>query len=272
MRQRPIAVALVGALLLVAGCIGGGGTATPTDRDTPTPDASPAEQLRYQAVTEMEGFETAEYELTTEVSTDQRAATISIDGVVDRTARKQYMNVTVEGSGAASTDSETYVDGTTIYQRTMGGWRTQDISDRHVWNNTQVGQSRAMLQAVSVSRAGNATVDGTRVRVLELEAEDMDAFREAVDRRLSRTGQSSTDGEITSFSAKAYVDPDTGYLLRMETDMSMRADGSTAQMSTTVTYSNINKPVSIEIPEAATGDDQQADLSRTGAVSDYRGD
>lgn len=253
MRRETYFVVAVAALAVLGGCVGGGGNQTTDGRQTAS-DGLTGSQIQQKALAANEDIETATYRMDMEVSTGQGTVDITADGVLDLKDEMQRLDMTMS-LPTRSVDVTTYLDGDTAYSNTGGYWRTQDVSDRNVWKRGgQLGQSETMLEAVSVTRGGTATVKGTETYVLKMNANDMDAFKQAVQKQMARSGSASSfSGDIKSFDAKTYVAKDTKFIRKMVLEMKMNIQGQTADVTMTMTYDDINEDVSITVPEEAKG-------------------
>jgi outer membrane lipoprotein-sorting protein len=263
MRRKILIVTTVAALAVVAGCLGGGGgNSTPSDGSDGGEELS-ASEIRNQSLAAMKDVETAKYEMNMNLSTDQATITMDADGVLDIEAKKQRieMDMTVDSKGRKrSITSTTYIDGNTAYVKAMGSWQTRDISSQNIWQSGggQIGGSRALLESMSVSKNGTATVGGTEAYVLNLEATDTKQFKQAIAEQMSNQGGSAQamelleNSEITNFDATLYVPKDTGYVRKMTMNFGFdRDDGQSIDMSMTIRYTDINGDVGITIPADA---------------------
>jgi hypothetical protein len=253
MRREALFAVSVAALLVLGGCVGGGGG--PDDAG----DGPSAGEIRSQSVSAMDGIDVATYEMTVDAEAGNGDVSMDVTGAVDRSARKQRleMNVSTTAMGDSRTvEATAYVDGETMYLNLGGQWRTQNLSNRALWENGQIGSSRELMEAVSVSKAGTATVAGTETYVLELTADDTDAVQEALNSQLSQGAQgtgSLAAGDVERFDGRMYVATDSKHLRRMELNVTTTTRGRTVDTSVTITYTQVGGDVSIDLPEEATG-------------------
>jgi outer membrane lipoprotein-sorting protein len=195
----------------------------------------------------MSSAETYAFDMSMSVEASDRTISMDATGVADRPARKIRMDMSM--SGVMSRDITTYLDNQTAYVNVDGRWRTQDISDRNVWDSRdQLARQRELLNASTVTLAGNDTVDGTPVRVLEL-TPDEGQLRELVEQQ---TGSSLGDVSMSDVSFRYYVATDTDQVRKIEMDAEMSADGNSGSVSMTMRFSDFGSDVSVEIPEEAT--------------------
>lgn len=262
-RNVSIAVAVV-ALAVASGCAGvGSPDGTVTASATPTPTGPSAAEIRQQSVGAMEDVETARYDLSMTVSTTQGTMTMNATGALDRAARKQRLDMEMKvtaGDRSRTIAAEFYFVNDTMYTRVEGqsDWQQRPIGDRNLWNNSQITRQTELLQAVSVTKEGTATVGGTETYVLAMAADDTAKLKQALAEQLSRNGnrrglQLLENSEIETFDATVYVARDTNYIRKMDLRMTLiRESGDEMEMEMTITYSDLNGDVSIDVPTGAT--------------------
>lgn len=238
MPSRAAATLCCSALLVLAGCLGGGASAYEmSERE---------QQLKERATGAVPAVDS--YRVDGEISVsvaDRGSVSGSIDGVIDRADRRA--KVTVDLRGAASVEATTYIVNDTAYVNARNVWRTRDVADRNLWDrNAQLERQRELFEAAAFELRGNATVDGERVREVRLHVpeEKYDEVRE-----LSQAG--AADGEITDLTYTLYLDAETDRPRRVAVDMSMRVDGQDADASVTMTFSEFGENVSVTVPEEA---------------------
>lgn len=238
MPSRAVAALCCSALLVLAGCLGGGASGYEmSERE---------QQLKERAVGAVP--EVDSYRIDGEISVsvaDRGSVSGSIDGVIDRADRRA--KVTVDLRGAASVEATTYIVNDTAYVNAGNVWRTRDVSDRNLWDrNAQLERQRELFEAAAFELRGNTTVDGERVRKVRLHIPE-GKYDEV--RQLSQAG--TTEGEVTDLTYTLYLDTETDRPRRVAVDMGMRVDGQKADASVTMTFSRFGENVSVTVPEEA---------------------
>lgn len=234
-------VPLLAALLLVvpaSGCLGGTGEDTSTE----------AQRVQSQALQSMQSADTYRFDLSMSVEFDRGTATVDAGGVVDRPDRKLRMEMSTRGPGL-SQDLTVYLDNQTMYAKIGEMWRTRYVSDRDVWDSRDhLARQQQLLDESTVTLAGNETVDGTTVRVLELEP-DAEKLRQQVERQFGDMG----DVSLEDVTYRYYVGTESSQVHKIEMDATMSTGGDSGSVSMTLRFSDFGSDVSIRIPEEATG-------------------
>lgn len=243
--NRTELVSVVLALLLVS--LSGCGALSSGDT---TPESSEAAQrLQQQSIDAMESVESYRMGLSMDVESDSSSVTIDSDALIDRSERKMEMNMTLSGGGIHE-DLVMYIEDRTAYIDTGMMWQTQTY-DYDVWGQQdRIAQQRELLNHSRVTLAGNDTVDGEPVRVMEIHP-DKDKLEEIV------AQQPSSDygnAEFDSVSYRFYVSTETHRLRKMEMDASMTVDGTSGDVSMTMTVSDYGTNATVDIPPEATGE------------------
>lgn len=241
--QRPALVLAVAATLLLAGCMGGGGSDT-------TPEMSDeAKQLQEQSIAAMEDVDTYRMELTMDLESEETSVSVDADGVLNRPERRLRMNMSMD-AGPRSVDTTVYIVGETAYVNARGMWQTRDVSDRDLWDqNARLEQQRELMEAARLEIVGNETVDGVPVRVVEFHIPD-DKLDELT--ALAQQQAQTDQGEITDATYTAYIAQETGLMRKMEVDLSMEVEGQSVDGTVTMSFHSYGTDTNITVPEAAT--------------------
>jgi len=255
--RQTLGAVTVAVLIAVSGCVGalggGGGSEAPPGLD--------AAEVREDATAAMADVETAAYELSATVETEQGTVEMDATGAVDRAEREQRldMEMTVDsGQNSQSIDTTAYVVDDTMYTKVYGQWQEQSAED--VWESgTQIEQQTAVLEAVDVSFVRNATVQGVDTYVLAMEASDTDELRAALADQLQQQGDQQglsllENSEIQSFEAEMFVSQDTDVVRKMTMTFTLDNDRyGEIDVDMTVVYTDVGGEVDVTVPEEATG-------------------
>lgn len=178
--MRPPRAALALAVVVVlAGCLGFGG---------PPPSDPGAEAVVDDAAASAADIETYRFESDIRIvaSDGEQTRRITMDnvGTVDRPARKLQANTTFRGDVRRS-----FVDGDKVYTECEDpwGWCVENVSDdgNGDWrSNDPLGRQVELLQSSHVYWAGNETIDGVDVHVIEARPSD-ETLSKYTDRRQS---------------------------------------------------------------------------------------
>lgn len=179
-RHALVALLLV-ALVALAGCSGGGGTAPEptTDQQTAAGSAN-ATEIKRAATAAMADVRTYRLDanIATVVSSNnlQRRTVTNSTGVVNRSADELRMNRTVTVAGRSNSVT-TYVVNETLYQRSpryttaySSKWVKRTISENFAqrWSALDtLTRQRELLNVSDVELVGEETVDGTETYVLQ---------------------------------------------------------------------------------------------------------
>lgn len=241
-RKRALLVtALLALVVTVSGCQTGPETSVP--EETPT-----ADELRQQTVDAMADVETASFTMDMAVEASGTSIEMSGDGEMDLPARRMRMNLDLS-TGGQDISATQYVDGDTAYINVNDQWQRQDMSGQDIWANNQLTQQQEVLEGAEVRLNGTTTVDNRHVYRLEVEA------NESVVRRLLQQSAASTGSlenvEVSRLSFTQYVDVETKHVRRLDMQIDMAVQGQSATADMTMTFSNFDEDVTIEIPEEA---------------------
>lgn len=258
-RTRAVLVTvLLGVLVATAGCTGGDGgtgaeTGSGTDIDTASTgvdgDAPAAAALRTNATAAMQDIETGQLTQEMTVTDDNGTQTVMrADGVIDTTQRR--MRFELEGAFLGSQSMTQYVVNDTMYSGLGGRWVKQDAGEQVDWDRSAgqfEGQSE-LLDGSSVSVTGTDEIDGDEVWVLSARSDASN---------LSTVGEGPGAGQLGgafaggSVEVTQYVDRDTHHVRRTVATMNTTQNGQDVSMTMTTEISEINEPVTIELPAAA---------------------
>jgi len=252
-------VAVLGLALLLAiglsGCVsslpGSGDGADGTDgADGADGEAVELKEEMRGAMEDVETYQ-VEMDMDIEIEDGYQSVDMRMQGTFDRADEKAEMTVELRGQRVT-----TYIDGQTMYAETgYGGWQNQEM-DEDPWkegNATTWESQEAILDDGDIEVAGTETVDGESTTVLEVDI-TAEEFKKAMSTR--QTGSASASIEsVDDIEYKIYVSEDTDRVRKIE--MTMTADVDTRQgvktvdYDITMTFSDYNDDVTIEIPEDA---------------------
>lgn len=241
-RSKLVPVFLALLLVSLSGCGAlGGGESTPESSEA-------AQRLQQQSVDAMESVESYRMDLSMDVESESGSVTIDSDALIDRSERKMRMNMTISGAGMHE-ELVMFIEDRTAYIDTGMMWQTQTY-DYDVWSQQdRIAQQRELLNHSRVTLAGNDTVDGEPVRVMEIHP-DEDKLKEIVAQQPS---SNYGNAEFESVQYTFYVSSETQRLRKMEMDASMTVDGNSGDVSITMTISDYGTNATVDIPPEATG-------------------
>lgn len=240
--MRPPRAALsISIVLLLAGCMGFGG---------PPPSDAGAEAVVADAAANAEQIET--YRFRSDISVvaskgdETRRISIDVRGAVDRRERRLRANTSFRGETRQS-----YVVGNKAYTECSGpwGWGVENVSDAQDgnWSNVDpLGRQLALMQSSPVYWAGNQTIDGTAVHVVESRPSE-DTLRKFSDRRQTSVfGPGIEDARLT-----AYVAKDSGRVFKTVFTFTVTDDGGTADAEMTTYFEDVGADVNVTVPDEA---------------------
>lgn len=187
-------------------------------------------------------------DMTVEVKEQDRTVEMHAEGTYDR--EDEQAAVTVEALGRTA---ETYIDGTTVYAESSYGWQTTELEE-DPWSTgsgTTWEQQEAILEDSAMTIEGNETVDGQSAKVVAVDITS-EQFQTAM-AASPNAEESESIESVDDIAYTLYVSEETNRILKIE--MSMTAEIETAgevDYDITITFSNYNDDVTIEIPDEAT--------------------
>ncbi|UPW01735.1 hypothetical protein M0R88_06435 [Halorussus gelatinilyticus] len=274
--QRTLIAVLFAALVVLAGCSGGGTdpatstatTTTHTEADATTTDDPATAQsvnataVKLSAVAAMADVETYRIDahIATLVSSNnvERRTVTDSTGTVDRAERELRINRTARVAGQSSSVS-TYVVNRTLYQRSpqftrafSSKWISRNFSDNFSqrWSALDtLTRQRELLNISDVEFVGRKTVNGTQTYVLRATP---DPERYA---NLSANVTNRRVGEVRNVSVTYWLSTDTYLPVRSNTTInstvSVRGRQMDLHQEATLRFSGYGDDVSIRLPPAA---------------------
>lgn len=241
-------VPVVAALLLAAtfsGCLGLGGDGT----------SERAQTLQNDMLDAVNDTESYDVSMSVLAEANDRTVRMEADGTIDRPDRRLRMNMSMSGA-AGSADLVAYIADETMYMHVEGrdGWTTQNVSERNLWaQNDQLRQQREMLQDSTVSITGHDTLDGRAVTIMEADPKPSE-----VKSLLEQQGTGVGSASLKDVTYRVWVGNESSRLYKVETDMTLKQDGTTGSASVTMQVSDYGTNETIEVPEAATAETASA--------------
>ncbi|SFR38597.1 hypothetical protein SAMN04487947_0753 [Halogeometricum rufum] len=181
-------------------------------------------------------------------TTDSRTERVDVDlsGVVDATTR--------EMRATATTDDESrriLVLNGTLYRECAypwDGWAVEELDDDTRWvDQTPATRQLSLLGSGSLYWNGTETVDGEQIMIITGEP-TVNALTEYQDTQ----SQPLIGGpRIDNAELRAWINAETGRLLRTELRFTVSKGENTATASMTTTYNDYGEPVSINLPAEA---------------------
>ena len=246
--MRPPRAALAFTVVVVlSGCLGFGG---------PPPSDPGAEAVVDDAAMASADVETYRFEndirIVASDGDETRRVSMDVAGAVDRPARRFRANTTFQGDVYPS-----YVDGDTAYTKCQEpwGWGVENVSEEREgdWQSADpLGRQVELLQSSPVYWAGNETMDGVDVHVIEARPSE-DTLRTYADRRQSGIlGPGIEDAVLT-----AYIVEESGVIVKTEFDFTVTDGGASADAEMSTRFTDYGADVTITIPEEAVTDQRE---------------
>ena len=233
--------ALLAVCVLTAGCSLLGTDHTREERavtalDNTTDTLTATETYRFES------------KMTVIAATDSRTERIDVGltGAVDVADHKMRQKATRDGESRRA-----FVLNRTVYQECAppwDGWAVEDPAEDVRWlNQTPAARQLSLLESGSLYWNGTEPVDGERAVVVTGEP-TVDALTEYREDRSQPVfgGPSIEDPEL-----RAWVDADTGRLLRTELRFTVSKGDNSATATMTTTFADYGDPVSVELPAEA---------------------
>ena len=188
-----------------------------------------------------------------------------INGDIDLQNKKMYMNAAINGSAASTMmnmQMQTYMLDNWMYVgiNMMGNttWMKVKLTDT-LWDKEQSSllQYKDLLKdTVEVNVVGEETINGVACWKLNVQP-DMEKLQGWYQTQMSGLLGNLSSGMDLSKMFKdvkitEWVAKDTYYTVKFDMTMSMDIEGVVADVSTTMSMSNFNQPVTITLPAAAS--------------------
>lgn len=240
MRRHELVLAVV-AVVALAGCSGGSATESPMSER--------AQELQNQSTAAMQDVDTYRFDMSMTAEADQGSLSMDADGVLHRPRQRARMTMTMDGPGL-SQDVTVYIVNQTGYLNAGDRWLTRNVSERNMWEqNTQLQRQRELLANSTLSIAGNTTIDGADVYVVNVSVpEDMlDELTAMAQQQSGTMAGSITDAEYTAYIAKA-----SKLTRKIEADFAIEIQGESVDAAITMSFRDFGTATNITVPDAAT--------------------
>lgn len=249
--QRSKLVPIVLALLVVgaSGCLGSGGNGT-TAESTTEASSGDAQRIVERANETMQSVDTYRTRMVVEVSSGGQTATNVAEMVVNRSAGKTRMTMTVTAGDGSEQHVQMYMDAQneTMYTKQGDTWQSQPIPEEYLYNQSQLSQMQDMMASGSVSLGGTDTVNGTSVQVIEIDPDEQ-AFMGLIEQQVGEVPDSVSVSEL---SMRQYVDTDANLTRKVTMRMVMESGDQTMSVSMRMLYLDFGVDTDIQLPEEAT--------------------
>ena len=245
---RPLSRAvLVAVLLMTAGCQGLYGSSVPAS----DPKAVEALQQSQAASLDVTSYRyTIDGQVQIRQESRERSVEITGQGIVD--VDRQRANETIHTRGDTAVGQRGtragYVDGYTLsVSCARVGWARHNLTESTRWfNYTVLGRQLALLDRTNVYWNGTEVVDGVETAVVTAHPTE----RQLETNHNLPTGEVGTSGGAAFQNAtlRAWIDTETGRVLKVRREIRVRADGSTGEATITYHFSGYNDPTDISRP------------------------
>lgn len=239
----PTAVLVLSALLVTAGCLGS---------LQPAPSDPGAEAVVAEAMTASESVETyrVRYDLTSAgtFDGDRRTVHVIADGAVDRPARKIRFNATEDDANRTH-----YVIGNTTYRECPSPWSgwaiaVEEALDEGWTSHDPLGRQLALLADGPVTWAGNETIRGTAVHVIEGHPSDrmLTQFSEERQPVIDLFGP-----DVRNATLRAWIAEDSARVMKTRIAYEVHSNEGTVETRMTSTFTDYGAAVEIRLPAEA---------------------
>lgn len=215
----------------------------------------PGENLRDDVTRSMSSVETYQVDMTVTLQSTAGSESFAMSGTFDRVNEKAKL--TYENSDGRTT---AYIGDSSFYaQGPEGNWYAQKFSE-DPWggsSGTTWSNQQTILNGSEVQRTGQTMVNGDAAYVLEVNITPRE-FQQAWAGEQPDASNAPTDSGM-DVSYEIYVSKDTSRVLKIE--MSATSPTSTDSFEVTMTFSDYDEDVTIEIPEEATYVNETATVS-----------
>ena len=254
LRRAAIVVAI---LVLTAGCLGSFGVSDNGDNSSDVEgdgvdDVEDSETISESTLLDgIDDVESYQFELEQTMDMAGESMEMTAEGAIDEPNEEMRMDVDM---GMPGMEMESYIVDETMYMQMMGEWMQSDVSDEEVWAESETLDGQAeIIDDSELEEVGTETIDGAETTVLELDlGEEAIAALEADE----AVGMPETD----SIEYRLYVDESTGYLHKIETEMTVESMGDTVETEMKMVISDHNEPVDITLPDEAEDAPEVDDL------------
>lgn len=240
-----VVTGLVALLLATAGCADGG--------ESNLGEAPEASALQANATEAMQDVESASLEMNMTLSGGQQGQSISMNGagVIDQTQKAMRLNTTMN-LGGQSMDMTQYVIGNTSYLHMQGEWIRQDLSGMNYWEqgNNELQMQEEVLENATVNVTGSDQIGDHDVWVLSVQP-DPEALQAITNQQNVPGAQMGENVDLSDVEMTQYVDAETYQVRRIVADMTTNVQNQSVSMSMTMTFSDFNDSVTIDLPAAA---------------------
>lgn len=198
----------------------------------------------------MQGVDNYAFDMTMDMEMEGASLTMDAKGVLNRPARRMRIDLAMD-LPSRSIETRTYIANDTAYVKVRSFWRTQNVSEKNLWNqNSQLQRQRELMKAARLEIVGNATVDGVPVRVVTFHIPE-DKLDELT--AMAQQSAGTSKGTITDASYTAYIATESDLMRKMEADFTMEIEGKTADASMTMRFHDFGLDTNITVPEEAKG-------------------
>ena len=233
-----LAVVLVVALAGCSGAMPGGEQSADEDEVEQT-----------DILEEIEAVDTYQYEMTQTIETEQGEETVISEGRINESANRSHVSSTTDTELISENESvriDEYIVENTLYASIDGDWFQMDLQG-NVWEESaQLAAQTDFIESGTLTEDGTETVNGVETTVVSVEATD-----ELKAELQNSPNFQATGATVDDVSYELYVDEETNYIHKIDTELTTTAGNQTTTSSTEMTITDHNESLDIELPADA---------------------
>jgi hypothetical protein len=238
---------LVAALLVTAGCQGFSGTSNPPSDDRAVDAVTQAQA----ATTDITSYRfTADGQVRFRENSRTESIAITGNGVVNVEHRRANETISTRGDTRIGFREPrmAYVDGYTLdVECSRLGWARYNLTESTRWfNYTPLGQQFTLLDRTNVYWNGTETLDGVEMAVVT--AHPTERQLEASQSLPTGSGVTQGSANFQNATIRVWITTETDRIHKVQRELHIRGDGSTAVATVTYRFGDYNDPTNITQP------------------------
>lgn len=198
---------------------------------------------------EIEAVDTYQYEMTQTIETEQGEETVISEGRINESANRSHVSSTTDTELVSENETiqvEEYIVENTLYASIDGDWFQMDL-EGNVWEESaQLAAQTDFIESGTLTENGTETINGVETTVVSVESTD-----ELKAELQNSPNFQATGSTVDDVSYELYVDEETNYIHKIDTELTTTAGNQTTTSSTEMTITDHNESVNIELPDDA---------------------